>query len=93
MAAAFALGAYACDNGTTPNALHTYDPDGGPLSTGFEDSSTPADGAASDAQAEGGGATDGGPKGDSGEGGVATDGGPSSDAADAAPVDASDGGG
>jgi hypothetical protein len=87
------LGAYACDNGTFPNALNVYDPDGGHL-TLSEDSSTPVNGDAglanADAQADANASdatahSDGGDAGDAGAADAA-DAGSESDAS----TDASD---
>ncbi len=74
-----AIGAFACDNGTFPNALNVFDADGGPVVE--LDSSLPGDAAASDGQVQ---AQDGG------DAAVAKDAGGGSDAAH---LDAGDAGG
>jgi hypothetical protein len=57
--------ASACGNGTFPNALPLYDPDGGPAPS--EDSGTVAEDAAADASAEDAPPGDGGEAGPSGD--------------------------
>jgi hypothetical protein len=96
---ALLLGAYACSNGTFPNALSVYDPDGGattflPDSSALDDAADGQVEAATDAGDAGDGdaatAKDGGNAGDAGEGGSAADGSAALDGGDAALDDASD---